>query len=211
MKTVAVYTDYSSLTDEKTDIFRELIAENIEGNPKKLRKSSVCVRAMLKCILKRYFDVTDFIIDTDENGKPYIKDSELHFNFSHSDGEALCVVSTESVGCDVQSLKPFNPRVAARYYRESENKLLEESADKDECFIKLWVLKEAILKQKGTGLSGGLNSYGFSEYVSDEAFEAYGLYFRCFSRENFYYAVCSETEDASVFEIDTDEILKNLM
>lgn len=211
MKTVAVYTDYSSLTDEATDILREFVSENIKGYPEKLRNGSVCVRAMLKIMLKRYFDVTDFIIDTDENGKPYIKDSNIHFNFSHSDGKALCAVSSEAVGCDVQSVRPFSSRISARYYRDEENRLLLENENKDENFIKLWTLKEAILKQKGVGLSGGLDSYGFSEYIEAEKFEAYGLNFKCLTKDNFCYAICSGTDDIYVSEIDIEEFIKNLM
>lgn len=211
MKTVAVYTDYSNLSDETADILKKLLSEHIDDKCDKLKKGSLCVRVMLKVLLKRYFDVEKFTIFTDENGKPYINVRDVHFNFSHSDGKSLCVVSTQRVGCDVQSMKPFNSKVSSRYYRREEDKMLIKSENTDEDFIKLWTLKEAILKQKGLGLSGGLASYGFSEYLHNDSFEAYGLKFRCFKEENFYYAICSETDDFTVSEIDIEELIKNLM
>ncbi|MBR3816931.1 MAG: 4'-phosphopantetheinyl transferase superfamily protein [Clostridia bacterium] len=208
MKTVAVYTDYSSVSEYTGEILKSLIAAHIEESSEKLRNDSVCVRALLRFVLKKHFGVTAFVISADENGKPYLKGSNLHINFSHSDGKALCVVSTEPVGCDVQSFKPFNPKVSERYYREEESGALLKSKSRDYDFIKLWVLKESILKQRGTGLSGGLNSYGFSKYLGADCFDAYGLKFRCFDDESFCYAICSETDDITVYEINIEETIK---
>lgn len=208
-KTVAVYCDFSSVSDEELKRFGALVAPHIPDYGK-MRDESLCARALLKYVLYSFFDVKDFTVRTAENGKPYLEGNNLYFNFSHCLKRVVCTVSDSEVGCDVQDIRPFNEKVTKRFFSADEAQTLSLSDKKDEHFTRLWVLKEAILKYKGDGISGGLDCYSFSDFLSCESFFGYGVNFKSFKKDGFIYGICSESKDIFVFGADIKDILKNL-
>ncbi len=94
-----------------------------------------------------------------EYGKPSFKNSKYFFNTSHSGKYALCVISDVEVGCDIEEVKEYKPRVAERFFTEKENQYLELSNDKKDLFYRFWTLKESYVKCIGKGLGISLNSF----------------------------------------------------
>ncbi len=172
---------------------------------KSSNKLSVYARVLLGYMLKRDFSIESYSLCYGEKGKPYLKNEEIFFNISHSDFLVLCSADTNEIGCDVQSLQEYRPRVAERFFTEKEASLIEKSADKNRTFINLWALKESILKKEGTGISGGLDSYDFSDYITADSFKTYGCYFSCFSFDDYEIAVCSERKKESLEIVSKDE------
>lgn len=209
-QTVAVYCDFSSVSEEELKAFEKLVSTHISGN-EKLRDESLCARVLLKYILYRYFCVKNFALDEAENGKPYLVGSNLYFNFSHCLKRVICTVSSSEVGCDVQDIRPINPRVVSRFFSSDEGMVLSADSNADTHFTKLWVLKESILKYKGDGISGGLDYYSFPEYLVNDSFSAYGVNFKTFEKNGFVYGVCSEANETIIIEADLKDILKTLM
>ena len=124
-----------------------------------------------------------------------ICDRDLYFNISHSDDFVVVAVSDKEVGCDIQEIRPYNPKVAVRHYCENETRLIENSENKDGVFIRLWALKESILKFTGKGISGGLSSYDFSPYIEKESFTAFDCSFYVTEIENTYFALCHKNAE----------------
>lgn len=171
---------------------------------KKKNKLSLYARVVLGYMLKRDYGLDFFGLCYGEKGKPYLKNDGIFFNISHSDSLVLCSVCESEIGCDVQKIQEYRPRVAERFFCEKEISLLRKSDDQSRTFIKLWALKESILKKQGDGIGGGLDSFDFSDYITDDSFSAYGCYFSRFSFEDYEIAVCSESEKQSL-EIITKE------
>ncbi len=72
-------------------------------------------------------------------GKPFFPERpDLQFNLSHSRGAAVCALHSQSVGVDVERLRPA-PRRLAR-------------GMEDEAFFRLWTAKEATIKRQGRGV-----------------------------------------------------------
>lgn len=94
-----------------------------------------------------------------EYGKPSFKNSKYFFNTSHSGKYALCVISDVEVGCDIEEVKEYKPRVAERFFTEKENQYLELSNDKNDLFYRFWTLKESYMKCIGKGFGMSLNSF----------------------------------------------------
>ena len=95
-------------------------------------------------------------------GKPFFPARpDLHFNLSHSGETVLCALSSAPVGCDVQTLGPARPELAARFFHLAEREYLASLAEKEaaEAFTRLWTLKESYLKAGGEGLSRPLGSF----------------------------------------------------
>ena len=92
-----------------------------------------------------------------EKGKPYFKHiPDLFFSISHTDGLTVIALSDCEVGIDVERLKKADLRIIKRFLKEEADYITE--CDSDRRFFEIWTKKEAYLKCKGTGLSGGLKS-----------------------------------------------------
>ena len=97
-----------------------------------------------------------------EYGKPYFPQlPDFHFNLSHSENMALCAVSPEPVGCDIEVPGKFDPKIARRFFHKTECDWLfacpeEEQSD---AFYRLWTCKESFIKALGLGLSLELDSF----------------------------------------------------
>lgn len=197
----------SQLKDSETDILREKVKKHFIKSDTLKRKESVAAKALLCFLLKKHYKLFDFTVDCDKNGKPFITDSEIFFNLSHSGSYVLCAVGNEKIGCDIQEIKKCNLKVAQRFFTESECICLEKSENKALDFTSLWSLKESVLKFSGEGIVGGLDRYDFSEYYNKGSFTYEGLCFDRFEFENFVASICSEKGCISQLNADIEDIM----
>jgi phosphopantetheinyl transferase len=97
-----------------------------------------------------------------EQGKPYFESGDWHFSISHTDTHAFCALSRGNIGIDAEEMgRKIDPRIAARYLSEKEQKRLEMAADFDTALLRLWVLKEALAKLTGRGIGNCLKNTEF--------------------------------------------------
>ena len=129
--------------------------------------------------------ITDYDVFYDEKGKPFLKNSNLHFSLSHSGEMAMCVISDQNVGCDIEKIKPIDLKIAKRFFTDDEyNEII--NSDNPECaFYRLWTLKESFLKVTGEGLLLPLNSF---KTVSDDKY----TFFEINEIEGYKAAYCLE-------------------
>lgn len=163
----------------------------ISDKNEKRRRESLVGRILLGYMLEKNYGIKKFSFIYGENEKPYLEKENVFFNISHSDNLVMCSIGEEEIGCDIQEIRTYNPKVAKRFYCEKEMELIEDSDNKDREFIRLWALKESILKKEGTGLQGGLTSYDFSAYYRKDSFSLFGNRFDAFSIDGYEAAVCS--------------------
>ena len=149
----SVFTDdfYKRISEAEKIVFRG-------GSECKNNRHSVCGRVLLGYILHNHCSVSSFSYTLGENGKPYLRDENIYFSISHSGDMILCCVTEKECGCDIEQVRSFNPRVVLRFFTENEAKAIEDSDDKDRLFIRIWTLKESVLKKIGSGITGGLQS-----------------------------------------------------
>ena len=204
MTTKVYIASLSAYTDEKITADYELIKDKFISNARlSERKESLMGRLMLHKALTSLSAGEYKVIYTD-NEKPVLEsDKGLCFNISHSGDYVVVAISDSQVGCDIQEVRPYNPKVAGRNYCQRETDLIENSHSKDEAFIRLWALKESVLKYTGKGLSGGLSTYDFSPYIAQESFETFGCNFYVKKIENTYFALCHKNTE---FKIETMDL-----
>jgi 4'-phosphopantetheinyl transferase len=122
----------------------------------------LCVLAyqLLKEGLQQAYGITDSpLFEYNEHGKPSIVDHpEIHFNLSHCKEAAICVVSDQPVGVDVESLRQYKDGLAEYTMNEKELHQIKTAPNPDSEFIRLWTMKEATTKLTGTGISDNLKS-----------------------------------------------------
>lgn len=84
-----------------------------------------------------------------ENGKPYLKNKNLYFSLSHSNGVVALTVSKEEVGLDIEFIKPIKDNLAKRIMNDEEYNIYNslKQSDKILYFYEVWTSKEAYVKK----------------------------------------------------------------
>ena len=95
------------------------------------------------------------VFSTNSFGKPELAHrADVHFSLSHSGSWAVCALSAQPVGVDVE-LPRCSIAVARRHFHPEE---LAQATDAD-ALCRLWTAKEAFVKALGRGLTIPLNSF----------------------------------------------------
>ncbi|MDR0620041.1 MAG: 4'-phosphopantetheinyl transferase superfamily protein [Bacteroidales bacterium] len=115
-------------------------------------------RILLRKILSENYSLPfDTGIEIDTNGKPYIPHSSLYFNISHSNERAVVVFAEKPVGVDIEKLVEHAGEtllaMGKKVFSSKEMLLLENAANIQECFTKMWTIKESFVKMAGAGLA----------------------------------------------------------
>lgn len=102
-----------------------------------------------------------------EYGKPFTDPSceancRFHFNLSHSGELALCALSCQRVGVDIEQVRPIK-RLEGMMERclsaqELAEVRAEEDGDRSRSFLQRWTCKEAYLKAIGLGLTQSMQA-----------------------------------------------------
>ena len=88
-----------------------------------------------------------------QDGKNFIeKDPGIHFNLSHSGNYAVCAVSEQEVGIDIQEIRDPGESLVKYCCTENERKRILESSHPAAVFTVVWSWKEAFMKMTGQGL-----------------------------------------------------------
>lgn len=108
------------------------------------------------------------------NGKPWAKrdgrPAPVSFNLSHADGMVGVAVLAQPdvpVGFDLERFeRRIELELADRYFRPEEVRWLTslEADERSRGFLRLWTLKEALIKATGEGLSRELDSFWFEVF-----------------------------------------------
>ncbi len=127
----------------------------------------VVTRGILRTLLSRYIGVSpsDVHFMTQSQGKPMLRTPSflpIQFNVSHTKGMALIAITLEHpIGIDVEWIDRKTPDkdIAERYFSAQESAYLASlpQPERTHQFFSYWTCKEAYLKMKGTGITGGLD------------------------------------------------------
>lgn len=138
-----------------------------------------------------------------EHGKPYIVDTPIYYNISHSGQIVALVIAENEVGVDVQEKKPARMEaLAKRYFSKEEWQVFAECKNEEEkkdLFYYIWCRKEAYGKYLGTGLNAEvlqtnvLVDFDNMRFIEYEAVEGYQISICCGKEESI-------EEVVSVFE-----------
>lgn len=192
--------DAEALRQEYEKIRNRFIS--VDGGRISERLENILGRVLLDKALSEKM-AEDYTVEYVANEKPkLITEKGLHFNISHSGGMVALALSDEEVGCDIQEIRPYNPRVAKRNYSEKETEFIEGSVDKEKSFIRFWALKESVLKYTGQGISGGLSNYDFAPFALVESFTAFGCSFYVTEIKNMYFALCHKADEFKIKNTD---------
>lgn len=94
-------------------------------------------------------------------GKPFLKEGECQFSFTHAGDMAACGFSSQPIGIDAEQMTSCTEQMAQLVFSQAEMtrwKLLPDTYRRNRYFVELWTQKESILKKKALGLYGDLKN-----------------------------------------------------
>lgn len=124
------------------------------------RRQSVAAYLLLCEGLREEYGITEPpVFGYHDGGKPFIEGRpDIFFNLSHCREAAVCVIAPHPVGIDVESVRQFKEDLARYTMNEHEMEQILISERPDIAFIRLWTMKEALLKMTGEGIRNDLKN-----------------------------------------------------
>jgi 4'-phosphopantetheinyl transferase len=128
----------------------------------------VMARGILRNILAWYLDCAPEVIQFSygDMGKPYIANTTIQFNVSHSHQMAVYAITKNvCVGVDIEKIEEnFKESVAKRYFSPQEYASLMALSEvrRVAAFYQIWSCKEALIKALGVGLYFPLKDFSVS-------------------------------------------------
>jgi len=152
---------------------RHLLSEDEDQRAVKFKRGMddyINTRIFMRRVLSQYVEKGPKTIEFDLNphGKPFLRQSDIQFNLSHSRQWAVLAVGINcELGIDVESISDGRStlNIAQHYFHADEIEELEKLQtvdDQQDYFFRLWTLKESFLKALGTGISTGLDKVNFN-------------------------------------------------
>lgn len=88
------------------------------------------------------------------HGKPALAHyPNIHFSISHCKRGLAVAVDEKPIGVDIESIREASPALIQKTMNAEEIATIHDSTD----FIRLWTMKEAVLKLRGTGIINDLH------------------------------------------------------
>jgi 4'-phosphopantetheinyl transferase len=133
------------------------------------RSRFVAGRGILRRLLSRYTGQDPVAIQFRyaSNGKPSLRECDLHFNLSHSENRVVfAFTGVAAVGVDVERVRlmPDMTQIAENLFSPVEFQAISAIPDKqrNQAFYRCWTRKEAIIKAIGKGLGHPLDGFDVS-------------------------------------------------
>lgn len=154
-----------SAVEKQLSEFQKIISSEELLRAKRFIKQSdqvkfILCKAIQRKILAQYLEIkpAEIQFHFNEHGKPFIPNSAIQFNLSHS-GDCMLIGVTlhQYIGVDVECVRQNQDylALAKRFFTPSEYAALKNSDD----FYRCWTRKEAFIKATGLGLSFGLSNF----------------------------------------------------
>ena len=104
-------------------------------------------------ILFQYFQIPNATILRTKNGKPYLENSQKHslfFSVTHTNEKLFIAVSNREIGIDAEEKnREINYRAVIKKFSALEQADIQNKED----FLRLWTIKESVIKWLGGTLA----------------------------------------------------------
>ncbi|MDG5767190.1 4'-phosphopantetheinyl transferase superfamily protein [Balneolales bacterium ANBcel1] len=162
-------------------------------------KTREMVRSSLdRLLMLEGFDPTTFELKKRPGGKPYgiLEGREVGIGISHCKSLLVCALYIGGdAGIDVEQCeRPLHPSLRKRIVHPDDHSMISE----DLCGIRLWTVKEAVLKYLGTGLRLAMNKIKLEEldqYRFSAELESQKLTVSSFPFRNHWVALAYREQD----------------
>ena len=141
-------------------LFDEARRERIDRCKSGQKRGELLTAGALLCEALKESGLQNCDIFYEKAGKPYIKDSDFHFNISHSGKLAAIAFSDRPLGFDIQKPVEAKDSLIKRVLTEEERKAVLAG---DIEFNVIWSLKESFSKLSGEGIGTDFSKVTFEK------------------------------------------------
>lgn len=203
---IFLFTEYDKISDE-------ILTELIFKLPDARRRQAVrfrfkngkisCAAAYLSFLygfrnIYKQNGLPDFSVE--KNGKPYLDAyPNIYFNISHCNNAVCCIFGASPVGIDIQEVRSFNMRSAMKVCSETEIERINNAAEPDLEFCRIWTVKEALSKLSGDGIFRDMKTLSAANANLMTSFIEPDIYLTA--------ASCSPDADFSVHRLGLSDLL----
>lgn len=145
--------DYLSFYKNINQIKQNKIDKLLRANDKKL---SILGELILKEGIKKIYNLDYNLLEFKFNsyGKPYIANSDINYNMSHSHEYSVCALSKNTIGVDIEHIRKVDLNIAKQFCNDRElDYIYQSDKDREKRFFEIYTLKEAYFKMLGTNLN----------------------------------------------------------
>lgn len=115
------------------------------------KKRSLATKILLRKAVTETYGVENFTLNRAENGKPFLDFAKI--SLSHSGDIAVCAISSNDVGIDIEKVKEITPRQKYKFFTKEETDYVNSlESDINIRFLEVWTRKEALFKCCGLSL-----------------------------------------------------------
>ncbi len=188
----------------------ELLSAQQRSEAEKIKNADrkwhfIIIRACLNLFLSRFTgtEPAKHVFLKNESGKPFLKSPEpkLHFNLSHAGDDFLIAVSIHPVGVDLEKKDRKIPElddIIKRYYSHEEQQAVNTSTYPEETFLRIWTIKEAVIKAIGTGIHENLKALNTLSTDDYSEMQKDVLHVFTGSLNDFFFSIATPDEDAEI-------------
>ncbi len=104
---------------------------------------------LLKEILNKEYNIYNYEIIKNKNGKPYLKDNNLYFNISHKKKVIVIAFSYNEIGIDIEYIdrdKNIKKTLLNSFFSKNEIEYIDNNKEK---FFEVFTKKESYIKMLG--------------------------------------------------------------
>lgn len=121
--------------------------------------------------------VSNYELEYNEYGKPYLVGNPLFFNLSHSGEYTACVISDKEVGIDIQKVG-MKEHAMRKVCTAEELASIKTAED----FTRIWTIKESYAKANGMGVSFGLKNIDSLALREAEVWQWDDYFISCYNK-----------------------------
>jgi len=198
-----------ALSQETYDGLLQIISKENRERCLRFRRREDALRTLYGELIVRHVLCQQFSLKNEaiafsksNKGKPYVKDSPVHFNISHAGDFVVCAFSEQEVGIDIEQIRAIDDLdLTKRYFHkcEYEDLLVLNASRRLDYFFSLWTLKESYMKWLGDGMSIPLNSFFFKITADDismvDTNRDFSPFFKQYSVDGYSLSLCSAVSD----------------
>jgi len=162
-------------------------------------------------IIRKYFDnqsveIGNLVFSQTELKKPFIKNSSVKFNISHSNNLIAVAFDRNEIGVDVERIKDFNNDIIDSILSDIEKKEYSKEIHKNDFLTKIWTVKESYTKMLGLGLSVDFDKISFS--LDKDPIFYDNNYIKSYKIRDYWLSVCSKEQNPKLIEISIVDLLE---
>ena len=175
------------------------------------RIRSITGRLMVRTLASKLLGRADIGIVLSEYGKPYIDcENAFRFSLSHSGCFVILAAGYAEVGADIEQIKHSGWQDIIPLLAPNERQIIEASERPEECFYRIWTVREAFAKQTGIGLSLFEDGRRYIDYEHSTAeYRRTKMFISTFELEGHTLSICSEyRENPRLCQPSREEIIQ---